>query len=169
MADGTTIMGNPRTMSDDKIPSLYEWAGGMPAFEHLTEVFYQRVAGERLLAPLFARMEAEHPRFVAHFIAEVFGGPALYSQERGGHHAMIKKHLGKHLSEDQRKRWMGLLLECVDDCGFPNDPEFRSALVAYLEWGTRLAVINSKQDVLPDVATAMPKWDWGVPGKPYKG
>ena len=155
-------------MSDKKIPSLYEWAGGIPAFERLTEVFYKRVAEEPLLAPLFAHMDKAHPRFVAHFIAEVFGGPDLYSQERGGHHAMIKHHLGKHLNETQRKRWMGLLLECTDDCGFPQDPEFRSALVGYLEWGTRLAVINSQSDSLPDVETAMPKWGWGEVGGPYQ-
>jgi hypothetical protein len=28
----------------------------------------------------------------------------------------------------------------------PSDPEFASALVSYLEWGTRLAVINSQPD-----------------------
>ena len=155
-------------MSDKKVPSLYEWAGGMPAFERLTEVFYKRVAEEPLLAPLFAHMDKAHPRFVAHFIAEVFGGPDLYSQERGGHHAMIKHHLGKHLNEAQRSRWMGLLLECTDECGFPTDPEFRSALVGYLEWGTRLAVINSQEDSLPDLDTAMPKWGWGEVGGPYQ-
>lgn len=164
-----TIMESRPAMSDANVPSLYDWAGGTPAFERLMAVFYQRVAKEPLLAPLFAHMEAAHPRIVAHFIAEVFGGPKLYSQERGGHHAMIKKHLGKHLSEEQRKRWMGLLLECVDDCGFPKDPEFRSALVGYLEWGTRLAVINSQQDSLPEVNSAMPTWGWGPPGGPYKG
>ena len=28
----------------------------------------------------------------------------------------------------------------------PDDPEFRSAIVGYLEWGSRLAVINSASD-----------------------
>lgn len=32
----------------------------------------------------------------------------------------------------------------ADDAGLPDDPEFRSALVGYLEWGTRLAVHNSQ-------------------------
>lgn len=156
-------------MDGDKVPSLYDWAGGMPVFERLTEVFYRRVPQEPLLAPLFAHMAKEHPKFVAHFIAEVFGGPPLYSQERGGHHAMIKKHLGKHLTEAQRHRWMELLLECADECGLPKDPEFRSAFVGYLEWGTRLALLNSQQDSVPDVDTKMPKWGWGEPGGPYKG
>ena len=104
---------------------------------------------------------------MAHFIAEVFGGPALYSRERGGHNGMIMKHLEKHLTEAQRSRWMGLLLECADEIGLPSDPEFRSAFVAYIEWGTRLAVVNSQTDELPDVSAPMPRWGWGETGGPY--
>lgn len=139
------------------------------AFERLTTEFYRRVAAEPLLAPLFAHMDASHPRLVAAFIAEVFGGPARYSEERGGHHAMIVQHLGKHLTEAQRTRWMALLLECADTVGLPDDPEFRSAFVGYLEWGTRLALINSRLDTLPEIDSAMPAWDWGPVRGPYQG
>jgi hemoglobin len=38
---------------------------------------------------------------------------------------------------------MNLLLETADELQLPSDPEFRSAIVAYLEWGSRLAVIDS--------------------------
>jgi hemoglobin len=151
------------------VPTLYEWAGGGDVFERLIEVFYQRIAAEPMLAPLFAGMDADHPRWVAAFIAEVFGGPPRYSRERGGHHAMILRHLGKHLTEAQRVRWMTLLLECADTVGLPDDPEFRSAFVGYLEWGTRLALINSRLDALPDVDSAMPLWGWGEVGGPYQG
>jgi len=156
-------------MTQPSVPTLYDWAGGKEAFERLTTVFYERVTVEPLLAPLFAHMATDHPRLVAAFIAEVLGGPALYSQERGGHHAMILQHLGKHLTESQRKRWMSLMLECADEVGLPDDPEFRSAFVGYLEWGTRLAVINSQLDSLPDVDSAMPAWGWGPVGGPYQG
>ena len=60
-------------------PSLFEWAGGMPAFERLTAVFYARVREDPLLAPLFARASPEHPAHVAAFIVEVFGGPSTYT------------------------------------------------------------------------------------------
>ncbi len=32
----------------------------------------------------------------------------------------------------------------VDDAGLPDEPEFRSAFVADVEWGTRLALHNSQ-------------------------
>jgi hemoglobin len=63
-----------------------------------------------------------------------------------------------------------LLLQTADEIELPADPEFRSAFVAYIEWGTRIAVINSNVDDLtmnPD--EPMPKWGWGVPGGPYLG
>ncbi|MEW9571514.1 group II truncated hemoglobin [Rhodanobacter sp. Si-c] len=156
-------------MSDDGIPSLYTWAGGLPALERLTGIFYQRVPDDPLLAPLFAHMDARHPHFVALFLAEVFGGPARYSEQRGGHRAMLAQHVARHLNEAQRARWMALLLECADAAGLPDNPEFRSAFVGYVEWGTRLAVLNSQLGQLPDKQAAMPAWGWGETGGPYRG
>lgn len=157
-------------MSDEKtkpVPTLFEWMGGMAALERLMTVFYQRVPADPLLAPLFALMPPAHVEHVARFVAEVLGGPPTYSRELGGHPAMIRKHVGRALTEEQRKRWMQLLLDCADECGVPADPEFRSALVSYLEWGTRLAVINSQPGADVSTAAAMPSWGWGVVGGPY--
>jgi hemoglobin len=82
---------------------------------------------------------------------------------------MIRHHLDKNITEQQRQRWVGLLLETADELQLPADPEFRSALVAYLEWGSRLAVINSALTTDTPVAGApMPAWNWGVPGGPYQ-
>jgi len=157
-------------MSGDGIPTLFEWAGGAPALERLTAHFYQRVRQDAVLAPVFAHMPGDHPRYVAQFIGEVFGGPAEYSGGRGGHTHMVSRHLGRHLTEAQRRRWLELLMDSIDATGLPADPEFRSALVAYLEWGSRIAVLNSQSgtDVSPPKAP-MPKWGWGVPGGPYRG
>ncbi|MCB9813771.1 MAG: globin, partial [Pseudomonadales bacterium] len=106
---------------------------------------------------------------VAHFISEVLGGPKLYTQNGGSHFGMIKKHFQKHITEKQRKRWMELLLETADELKLPDDPEFRSAFVGYLEWGTRLAVINSNiEEILMDTNQPMPKWGWGETGGPYQ-
>lgn len=153
----------------EKVPTLYEWLGGAEPLQALIARFYEKVPADPLLAPLFARMPAEHFQHVAAFIGEVFGGPADYSNHHGGHANMILHHLGKGITEEQRKRWVALLLETADEMNLPSDPEFRSALVAYLEWGSRLAVINSALPAATAVADApMPSWGWGVPGGPYK-
>ncbi|WP_461104944.1 group II truncated hemoglobin [Spirosoma koreense] len=153
---------------EQTIPTLYEWAGGMENFEAWTALFYQRVRNDDILEPVFRHMSPDHSRHVAHFIAEVFRGPTTYSSQEGSHYAMIHKHLGRHLTETQRRRWIDLILDTADTVGLPDDPEFRSALVGYLEWGSRLAVINSKVDNVGEPQDApMPTWGWGETGGPY--
>jgi hemoglobin len=144
-----------------EIPTLASWAGGSEAFHALTKRFYQKVPLDPVLAPVFAGMDPYHAEHVAAFIAEVFGGPKAYSENGGSHAHMIGRHLGKHLTEELRKRWLAMMLDTADEVGLPADPEFRAAFVGYLEWGTRLAVLNSQDDVVPPSADApMPEWNW---------
>jgi hemoglobin len=153
--------------AETSVPTLYTWWGGSEAIERLIGLFYARVREDPLLAPVFANMSPDHVAHVSAFIAEVFGGPKQYSTQLGGHANMIRHHLGRHLREEQRKRWVGLLLECADEIGTPSDPEFRSALVGYLEWGSRLAVINSQPGASANDGVPMPVWGWGETKGPY--
>jgi len=150
-------------------PTLYEWVGGIDRIEALFRAFYERVPADAVLGPIFAQMSKEHFRIVAHFVAEVLGGPKLYSGDAGhSHSSMVAQHIGRHLTNEQRKRWISLLLDTADELKLPDDPEFRSALVGYLEWGSRLAVINSATTENPIASDApMPKWGWGEVKGPY--
>ena len=150
-------------------PSLYEWVGGIDALRRLTTRFYEHVHDDALLGPVFAHMDSAHADHVAAFLAEVLGGPADYSAHHGGHPQMIRKHLDRHLTHEKRRRWLDLLLATADELGMPDDPEFRSALVSYLEWGSRLAVINSQPGATVDPDSPMPKWGWGEVKGPYVG
>lgn len=156
-------------MADQQVPTLYQWLGGIEALNRLTTRFYQHVKQDALLAPVFAHMDDEHPRHVAAFLAEVLGGPADYSAQHGGHPHMIRQHLNRHLTQDKRRRWVELLLATADELALPDDPEFRSALVGYLEWGSRLAVINSQPGAGVEENAPMPKWGWGEVKGPYTG
>ncbi|EMY61069.1 group II truncated hemoglobin [Leptospira terpstrae] len=152
-----------------KIPTLYEWAGDIKTFDGLFTLFYSKVLKDDLLGEVFEKMSSEHVKHVSHFVAEVFGGDPLYTSKDGGSHShMIGKHIGKMLTEEMRQRWVHLLLQTADEVGLKSDPEFRSAFVGYIEWGTRLAVINSQLKVNPmDTNEPMPKWGWGETGGPY--
>jgi hemoglobin len=156
-------------MTDPTIPTLFEWLGGNEALIRLTTRFYQHVKADAVLAPVFAHMGADHPGHVAAFLGEVLGGPASYSEQHGGHAHMVQQHLNRHLGQEQRRRWVSLLLETADELSMPDDPEFRSALVGYLEWGSRLAVINSQPGATADHDAPMPKWGWGEVKGPYQG
>lgn len=153
----------------NKIPTLYKWAGGNEVLEKLTKLFYEKVLQDDIVGPVFRNMSPEHSQHVAHFIGEVFGGPALYTQgDKGSHATMVGHHIGRMLDETKRKRWLQLLLESADEIGLAADPEFRSALVGYLEWGSRIAVLNSVTTENPiKEGEPMPKWGWGETGGPY--
>lgn len=152
------------------IPTLYEWAGDMETFEVLFARFYDKVLKDDLLGEVFVHMSPDHVKHVAHFVAEVFGGDKLYTTEDLGSHAsMIGKHIGKMLTEEKRQRWVHLLMKTADEVGLKSDPEFRSAFVGYVEWGSRLAVINSQLSENPiGESEPMPKWGWGETGGPYE-
>jgi hemoglobin len=150
-------------------PTLAAWAGGPDLLAKLTDRFYQRVVSDPILAPVFSGMDPAHAAHVAAFVAEVLGGPKAYSAAGGSHAKMITRHLGRHLSETQRRAWIALLLDTADEVGLPDDPEFRASFVGYLEWGSRLAVMNSAEGVVaPTDDPPMPEWSWASPGGPYR-
>src|SRR5258706_11447138 len=95
-----------------EIPTPCQWAGGVNKFEQLTDVFYQKVLKDAILEPVFRNMPPNHALHVAHFFAEVLMGPKVYSQEYGSDALkhMVGKHIGKRLNEEQRKRWVELLM-----------------------------------------------------------
>jgi len=151
-----------------QVPTLYDWMGGAPAILRLVDELYRRVPNDPLLAPIFAHMSPAHVEHVAAFVAEIFGGPKDYSERFGGHANMIRHHLGRSLTDEQRRRWMQLLFQCADDLTVPDDPEFRSAMMAYFEWGSRLAVLNSQPGATVTEDQPMPAWGWGETKGPYQ-
>ncbi len=150
------------------VPTLYEWAGGAEALQRLTEAFYARVRADDVLAPVFAQMPDDHPEHVAIWLGEVFGGPRRYTEEHGGYPHMLAKHRNRALTEAQRLRWVPLICAAADEAGLPADPEFRSAFVAYIEWGTRIALVNSQVGSTPPPEAPVPRWGWGE-APPYTG
>ena len=154
-------MDATRGIDEEAVPTLFEWAGGGPALLRLTTIFYEKyVPEDPLLGPLFANMAPDHPERVAAWLGEVFGGPRSYSEHFGGYDRMVSRHIGKTLREKQRARWVQLLCRAADDAGLPTDPEWRAAFVAYLEWGSRIAVENSQPGAEPPPHMPVPRWWW---------
>jgi hemoglobin len=153
----------------DATPSLYDWAGGAPAISALINAFYDRVERDDLLRSFFpGGVSARHRDHVIAWWSEVFGGPAGYTERLGGYERMLGRHRGLSITGEQRFRFASLMSLAADDAALPADPEFRSALIAYLEWGTRLAVHNSQPgaEVVPHAP--VPRWGWGE-APPYSG
>jgi hemoglobin len=147
---------------DEETPTLYEWAGGEEAFARLINAFYDRVEKDELISPFFpGGVTSEHRDHVTAWWREVFGGPARYTEELGGYEHMLARHRGLGIGPDHRHRFVSLMSLAADDAGLPSDPEFRSALLAYAEWGSRLALENSQPGATPPPHAPVPRWGWG--------
>jgi hemoglobin len=153
----------------DQPPTLYEWAGGGEAIERLINAFYDRVERDELISPFFpGGVSPEHRDHVVAWWSEVFGGPDRYTRELGGYERMVGKHRGLGIKPEQRRRFVSLMSLAADDAGLPDDSEFRSALMAYLEWGTRLALQNSQPGAEVVEHAPVPRWGWGE-APPFQG
>ncbi len=154
---------------DSSPPTLYEWAGGDQAFARLIDCFYDRVEHDDLISPLFpGGVSRQHRDHVAVWWQEVFGGPARYTDDLGGYATMVDKHRDLGISIEQRRRFVDTMSVAADDAGLRHDPEFRSALLAYLEWGTRLAMGNSQPGADVVANAPVPLWGWGE-APPFHG
>jgi hemoglobin len=152
---------------DATTPSLVEWAGGPAAIARLIDAFYDRVERDDLLSAFFpGGVSPEHRHHVSLWWTEVFGGPTEYTDRLGGYARMLAHHRGLAITGDQRLRFATTMSQAADDAGLPADPEFRAALVGYLEWGTRLAMTNSQPGATPPERAPVPRWGWGV-APPY--
>lgn len=156
------------TTEQSKHPSLYDWAGGTEAIRRMIDAFYNRVENAELFDPLFpGGVTEEHRDFVTAWWAEVFGGPPRYTDELGGYENMLAHHRNLSITEPQRAAFVATMSLAADDAELPPDAEFRSALLAYLEWGTRLAFENSQVGASPVPSAPVPRWGWGE-APPYQ-
>ena len=151
----------------DTVSTLYEWAGGVPAIRRMIDAFYDEIETREQFDTLFpGGVTEEHRANVTAWWAEVFGGPPTYTDELGGYDNMLDHHRNLRITAEQRAAFVSVMSEAADRADLPSDPEFRSALLAYLEWGTRLAFENSQEGATPFEGAPVPQWGWGV-APPY--
>ncbi|GAA3801262.1 group II truncated hemoglobin [Nocardioides panacisoli] len=151
------------------LPTLYEWAGGTEPLRRMIDAFYDRVEADEALSVFFPGGVSErHRAHVTDWWAEVLGGPVTYTERHGGYEAMLGHHRDLAITPAQRHRFAAFMSLAADDAELPADPEFRAAIIGYLEWGTRLAAENSQVGATPVEHAPVPRWGWGV-APPYRG
>jgi hemoglobin len=142
-------------------PSLYDFAGGAPAFLKLTTAHHQRCLDDPVLNHPFSHPgHPEHIERLAAYWAEVFGGPPTYSGSCGGHSAMLELHSRTGAEEDLGRRFVECFVRAADDAALPSDPDFRSALRAYMEWAVSEVMSYSPKDAVVPAALPVPHWSW---------
>jgi hemoglobin len=113
---------------------LFTQVGGMSFFERLVDAFYDGVATDELLAPLYPDFPDLRParRRLTLFLAQYWGGPHTYLEERG-HPRLRMRHLAFHVGPRERDRWLAHMASAVErTCAELDDGEAIAAeLMAY--------------------------------------
>ncbi len=112
---------------------MHEAVGGDAFFVELVDGFYAGVATDLLLRPLYPDDLTDPRRHLAAFLAQYWGGPTTYSDERG-HPRLRRRHAPFAIGEAERDAWLRHMLGSLDAVtaarGTPAEPAAR--IRAYL-------------------------------------
>ena len=110
--------------------TLYEYVGGAPFFERLVDVFYNGVATDTVLLPLYPEPDDLGParRRLALFLMQYWGGPTTYNDERG-HPRLRMRHFPFTIGAVERDRWLHHMLRAVHQS--TDDEQVREMLIGY--------------------------------------
>jgi hemoglobin len=143
-------------------PTIYEAAGGAPAFLALATDFHARCLADPVLEHPFSHTgNPEHVQRLADYWGEVLGGPPVYSQSFGGHSHVLGLHANQGADDDLGDRFVACFDAAVNDAELPDDAELRTALHNYMQWATDEVMSYSPMDAKPPAANLpTPHWDW---------
>lgn len=110
--------------------TLYDAVGGMPFFEGLVARFYEGVAADQLLRPIYPDDLGPSTRHLTLFLAQYWGGPTTYDAERG-HPRLRMRHAPFAVGPRERDRWLYHMRAAVDAMEPPEAA--RRALLEYFE------------------------------------
>jgi hemoglobin len=101
--------------------SLYERVGGAAFFESLVDRFYDGVAGDPVLRPLYPDGDlSDERRWLALFLVQYWGGPGDYSAARG-HPRLRMRHAPFSIGVAERDAWLTHMLGAVASSGAAPD------------------------------------------------
>ena len=116
----------------DTQQTLYEAVGGMAFFERLVDRFYDGVAADPVLLRLYPEQEDLAParHRLTLFLAQYWGGPSTYNDERG-HPRLRMRHAPFAIGPEERDHWLTHMRVAID--AVDPEPDVRQALESYYE------------------------------------
>ncbi|GAB2686881.1 globin [Saccharopolyspora gloriosae] len=120
--------------------TFYDQVGGEPTFHFIVARFYEEVAKDELLRPLYPEEDLgpaeERLRL---FLMQYWGGPHTYSDRRG-HPRLRMRHAPFKVGPAERDAWLRCMRIAVDEAEL--DDEHRRQLWQYLEMAAQ-SMMNS--------------------------
>jgi len=88
--------------------TIFEAIGGFDTIDRLVTNFYKRVGKHPALTPIFPDDLTETARKQRLFLTQFFGGPKLFSEERG-HPMMRRRHLPFPITPERKDAWLACM------------------------------------------------------------
>jgi hemoglobin len=108
--------------------TMYERVGGTTWFEALTGRFYDAVATDPVLRPLYPDDLVAARNHLCGFLVQYWGGPTDYSDARG-HPRLRMRHMGFAIGPAERDAWFGHMQRAVQAGGL--DPADEMEMLGY--------------------------------------
>lgn len=119
---------------------MYDIIGGPDAFATLARVFYQGIAADEVLRPMYPEADlGPAEERLRMFLEQYWGGPTTYSEQRG-HPRLRMRHQPFAITPDARDRWLRAMRRAVDALDLP--PLVDAELWDYLDRAAH-AMVNS--------------------------
>jgi hemoglobin len=101
--------------------TVYDRVGGMTFFERLVDRFYERVAADPVLRPVYPEADLAGARHrLTLFLAQYWGGPRTYDRERG-HPRLRMRHFPFAIGPAERDRWLLHMRAALAELAPPED------------------------------------------------
>ncbi|GAB2669662.1 globin [Gordonia jinhuaensis] len=130
-----TATGSPRPESAGTTPqTFYDSVGGEQTFVDLVHRFYQEVAADEILRPMYPEEDlGPAERRLRMFLEQYWGGPRTYSEERG-HPRLRMRHHQFHIGPIERDAWLRCMHTAIASIDATRlDDEHREMLTRYVE------------------------------------
>lgn len=128
---------------DDAV-TFFDAVGGEETFRRLVHRFYEGVAEDPVLRPLYPEPDlAGAEERLRMFLVQYWGGPGTYSEQRG-HPRLRMRHVAWQVGERERDAWLSHMLAAVTRLDVPDDA--RAAIWDHLERAAHSLVNHPPQD-----------------------
>lgn len=120
--------------------NFYEAVGGAETFRRIVGRFYEEVADDEVLRPLYPEADLGPAEVrLRMFLEQYWGGPHTYSDQRG-HPRLRMRHAPFQIGPIERDAWLRCMRVAVDEAKLP-EPQ-RAQLWGYLEMAAN-SLMNS--------------------------
>ena len=129
--------------------SFYEAVGGEDTFRRLVHIFYQGVAADPELRPVYpSKNLGPAEEHLTLFLMQYWGGPRSYDELRG-HPRLRMRHAHFAIGEAERDAWLRHMRAALDEVGL--DPALDAQLWDYLVMAANSLVNRPRGSGGPDL------------------